>query len=247
MKLALLNQSAAPPDAMAKIAAALDVYLNRDVCPAWERAPVSVTWMPGLAVAPDGFMALVAFDKPDEDGVEGYHATDPRGVPYGRAFLDMIPAKELLRDQHGRGASLAGVLMHESGELAMDMFAGFWSDGPVHDAAGASFPQVALEIADPVQDSAYAITLPDGTLVDASNFVLPAYFNAEATAGPFDQMQLLTRPLTIARGGYVIARQGGEESQLTARRIVHEEPPAAWRDSMKAGCHSRSFRRLNGG
>lgn len=234
---------------MAKIAAALDVYLNRDVCPAWDLAPVVVEWMPGTDVAPVGYFALVAFDKPDEDDVQGYHWVDPRGVPYGRAFLDTIPAKQLLRDEHSSCASLAGVLTHEAAELVLDRFAGFWSDGTMHDRTGQAYLQVALEVADPVQESAYVITLGDGTLVDASNFVLPAYFDAKDKAGPYDKMQLLTKPLSIARGGYAIARrQLGASHDITACRIEHEHaPPASWREAMKRGAHSRSYRRLSGG
>lgn len=243
MKIALLNRSAALDDAMAKIAAALNVFMTRDLCPAWERAPVEVTWMPGVSVAPVGYFALVAMDSPDAPGLLGYHAADPRGVPYGRAFLDVIPGRQVLHDATGRGASLAGVLAHEAAELALDAFANFWADTATESSATYAFDEMALEVADPVQESAYSITLDDGTVVDVSDFVLPAYFDPDATAGPFDHLGVLTKPLSLAAGGYAIVRSGGHEKQVTAR-LAHAAAPALWRDMMKAGTHSRSFRRL---
>jgi len=246
VKFALLNCSKAPADAMAKIGEALQLYLAI-VCAAWERVPIAVEWMPGVTAAPAGTIALIVFDHPDAAGALGYHAIDGQGRPYGRAFLDVVPDGELLFDKGGTGASLAGVLSHEAAETALDVFAGFWSDGPLVDRqTGQSHGEVALELCDPVQEQAFAVSCADGTKVDGSNFVLPAWFSAAAPPGTaVDQMGVLGSPLSIAAGGYAIVRDAGADGQVEARkRVYHPVRPANWRESTKKHPAARTARRL---
>lgn len=254
MKLALLNLSSAPNEQMAKIATALKLYLV-DVCNAWERASIDVAFYPGQELAPLGWSPLVAMEQPDQPGAEGYHDVDELDRAYGRAFRACIPGGEVLHDKAGAGASLAGVLAHEAAEMALDILANAYQDGPFRDVAtGKSYAQVAVELADPVQELAYQVQA-DGEPVDVSNFILPNWFDRRATHGPFDKMGVLTAPLTLAPGGYVIVRDAKPERQIFARllgraapagahKIAAPRPPAAWRDKMKLHHGGRTKRRL---
>ncbi len=239
-------------------AAAIAIYLNRDVCQAWERAPIEVEFMKGLTKAPDGWSPLVAFDKPDQIDVEGYHDVDDMGRAYGRAFLSMIPGGAILHDKTGDGASLLGCLTHEAGEMALDVLANAYQDGPLVDvASGHSYAQVAVEIADPVQSLAYSISV-NGELVDAANHVFPTWFNRRAVGQPVDKMGALKVPLSLAPGGYAIVRDTSTDAQVFARLLGrtlraspqplkvyhHSTPPAPWRELMKAAPGGRTARRL---
>lgn len=257
MKIALLNLSSAHPAEMQYIATALDIYLDH-VCEAWERAAVHVEFMQGKQVAPDGWTPLVAFDDPDSPGVQGYHDVDEKGRAYGRAFLNMVPGKRVLRDPDGGGASLAGVLSHEAAEMALDILANAYQDGPFVDpVSGKRYTQVAVELCDPVQEQAYAVQVGD-MMVDASNFIFPAWFNRRAGTGEqLDKMGNLVLPLTLAPGGYVIVRDTGTDAQVFARlfgrarkqtvrldKVYHHRPPALWREKMKLAHGGRTSRRL---
>lgn len=253
MKLALLNMSSAPNEQLARIATALKLYME-DVCAAWERAPIDVAFFPGQQIAPIGWTPLIAFEQPDQPGCEGYHDIDELDRPYGRAFRAMVPGGEVLHDKTGTGASLAGVLSHEAAEMALDVLANAYQDGPFVDPyTRRSYAQVAVELADPVQELAYQVTV-DGSPVDVSNFVFPAWFDRRARSVKFDQMGALTAPLTLAPGGYVIVRDAATERQVLARLIgrgsparkVYDEtsPPSAWRDRMKLHHGGRTRRRL---
>jgi len=241
MKFALLNRSSAPADAMVKIREALELHLQH-VCAAWERLPITVAWYPDQAVAPLGEIALIAFDDPDQPGAEGYHDVDPRGVPYGRAFLNVIPGRALLYDPSGRGQCLAAVLEHEADEIVGDTFAADWSDGPFVDVnTNLTRASVARELCDPVQDSAYDLVLADGTRTSATNFVFPAWFDGKSIGERYDFMNIIKAALTLAPGGYAIARNapGSETSVENDERSID-----AWRLAHSNACGSRRTKRI---
>jgi hypothetical protein len=252
VRIALLNLSAASDHDVVQIGTALQVYLQH-VATAWERAPIEIAFMPGVGVAPDGWNPLVVFDKPDQPGLEGYHDVDGTGRPYGRAFLNTVPDRVVLRDTGGKGASLAGVLSHEAAEMALDVLANAWQDGPFVDPLSQrSYQQVATELCDPVQEQSYAI----GD-VDVSNFVYPAWFNRRAAVGQrVDHLGKLAMSLTLAPGGYAIVRGSVADEQVFARlfrrgarkptRIDHATPQATWRERMKTLRGGRTVRRLTG-
>jgi hypothetical protein len=214
--------------------------------------------MPGLQEAPAGWSPLVIFEAPDQPGVQGYHDVDEQGRPYGRVFRSCIPGGAVLCDPTGKGAAIAPVAAHEVAEMRLDELANSWFDGPLRDPyTGHDYSQVAGEIGDPVQELTYPISV-DGQLVDASNFVYPAYFNRRAATGErFDHLRALTAPLTLAPGGYVIVRDAKAERQVFARlfgrarhakptKITSPTPPAEWREEMKKLRGGRTKRRLAG-
>ena len=254
-KIALLNMSSVRNDDMAKIADAIKIGLMH-VTTAWERAPIDVAFMPATKTAPEGWAALVAFEQADQADAayEGYHDLDDAGRPYGRAFRSSIPGGAVLHDPSGGGASLAAVLAHEAAEMALDLQANAWIDAPFNDPATMrAYSQVALELADPVQELTYQIDV-DGTPVDFSDFIYPDWFNRRAAAVKFDHMGALKTPLTLAPGGYAIVRDTKAEGQVFARllgrrvpgvrKVAAVHPPAAWRETMKKHAGGRTRRRL---
>jgi hypothetical protein len=241
-----LSPSVSEDDAK-RLAEGLQLYADR-VCAAWDRKPVQIEYVAGARAAPDGWIGLVIFDKPSEPGFLGYHAVDSHGRPYGRAFLDVVPNRTIFRDPSGQGASLAGTLTHELAELVADLYANLYADLDVTDqASGKTYHAVAFELCDGVQETAFAMQLKDGTVMDGSNFAWPDYFNPRApTSARFDEMELATRPGHLLPGGYLIVRDVLDDSNLFARKVLHPVPPAPWRAAMRNGDHSRTHRRLNG-
>lgn len=254
MRIALINLSSIRNDDMVKIARALSINMV-DVCAVWERAPIDVVFYPGVQEAPDGWTPLVVFEQPDQPGVEGYHDVDDKGRPYGRAFRACVPGGAVLHDPSGKGASVSALCSHEAEEMALDLLANSWFNGPLIDAStGRSYPLVAGELADPVQELAYRVEV-DGQPIDLSDFIYPAWFNPHAAGAQYDKCRALTAPLSLAPGGYAIVREAKAERQVFARllgrkrkpgvkKIMHDTPPAEWRERMKAMRGGRTRRRL---
>ena len=63
-----------------------------------------------------------------------------------------------------------------------------------------------------------------------SNFVLPAWFDPEATVGPFDFLASLKAPFTILDSGYFVVRSGGPG---TESQVFGEKMPD-WKRALKA-------------
>jgi hypothetical protein len=207
-------------------------------------------------------MPLVTVDQPDVLGCSGYHDVDEAGRAYGRAFLSMIPDRVILRDPTNKGASLAALLAHEAAEMALDILANAYQDGPFIDPkTNRSYAQVAVELCDPVQEAAYPI-LVNTHVVDGANFVLPAWFNRRLTTGKVDYLGMLRGPLTLAPGGYAIVRDTAKDRQVFAnlfkgkaekqparikvklQKVAAPEPAAEWREAIKALPGSRTQRRM---
>jgi hypothetical protein len=170
---------------------------------------------------------------PDADAAHllGYHDVDPHGDPYLRVFVDLI--------LQNNGTALSGATSvsaaaaHEAAEAAVDPRCDSYS------VARTDGTQVALEVADAVENSSYHVTLADGTKVSVTNFVFPSFFQPNGSA-PFDQCQLVTAPFQILNGGYEVVRDG---SGAVSQRLGDGYPE--WRHSSKRFEASRTFRRLH--
>jgi hypothetical protein len=177
--------------------------------------------------------AVKAYFLPNADIADalGYHDVDPEGDPYIRVFVDTVL-------QNG-GTVLSGAVSvsvcaaHEAAEEAVDpqcsSYSGAEPDGN----------KVAIEVADPVEENSYQVSLSDGTSVDVTDFVFPAFFDP-TSPGPFDQLGLVSQPFEILKGGYeIVENPAGKVSQ------VFGEDYSKWRDELRRSKRSRTYRRLH--
>jgi hypothetical protein len=148
--------------------------------------------VPSIRVArgvPVGSVPLLIVDNPDVANALGYHDVDPRGMPYGRVFVDPVldNGGSALGDKGDPSLSVSAVLSHEVLE--------WWYDPACNDWADRGRTSVAKELCDPVEADWYRI---DGVAV--SNYVLPAWFNPLDKVGPFDRLGKLTKPVHDDQG-----------------------------------------------
>lgn len=155
------------------------VQFARDVAPIWGNCP-AVEFDPGSRLPSVDAVPAWLSDTLDVDGALGYHDEDETGLPYIKvANID--------------GYDWRTTASHECLELKGDSPANIWALGPDED-------MVAYELGDPVEGDSYEI---DG--VPMSNFVLPAWFDPNASPGSrLDFMGKLTKPFTMTPGGYLI-------------------------------------------
>jgi hypothetical protein len=191
-------------------------------------------------VAPDASSvaarAVKAYFLPNADVANalGYHDVDPQGDPYIRVFVGTIL-------QNG-GSKLSGSVSvsvcasHEAAEEAADPQCTLYSKPE------SNGNEVAIEVADPVENNSYKVQTSDGTDVDVSDFVFPSFFDPSGSP-PYDQLKLVGSPFQILSGGYEIVRSpNGQVNQVFGRHF------AAWRRQMTqppGAQASRTYRRLH--
>jgi hypothetical protein len=222
-----------------KIVEALNIQ-NNDVVAAWGPAKAASHVL--VATAPDapaGAVLAYFLYNADVAGALGYHDVDPSGNPYIRVFVETILSNG--------GTTLTGSVSvsvcagHEADEEDVDPSATLTATAP----NGGVW---AYEVSDPVESSAYNVTVSDGSQVSVSDFVYPSFFDASGQA-PFDFLGVITAPFTIAQGGYAIINnqpvygsQAGH--QATTDRALAGYPK--WRWDMKKFPVSRTARRIPG-
>ncbi len=213
MHFALVNESTLVTDAeAASMAHAVHFQLHAHIAPAWERKAPAMTFYGKGHAPPVGSVIFHLVDEtPEAPDALGYH-DEQNDQPYAR-----IGCKAVI-DGGGTvlsGAlSVSGVLSHEAAEAFGDIDVNGWRD--MIDGR-----QTAEELCDAVQGDWYA-TAVNGVTVSLSNFLLPAWFDRQAKAGPFDYMHSVSKPFTMSPGGYLIVRKAGVETQVFGDLPAHK-------------------------
>jgi hypothetical protein len=205
--------------------------MRRHAAPAWDARVAPVIFYEDEAQVPDDACPIYFFDVADEADALGYHFEDPEGREYGKVFVDVI------LDNGGTkfdGAhSLSCVLSHEILELWGDPNCNKWGDAP----DGKSH---AWELCDAVEGDAYPIKVGKKS-VSVSNFLFPEWFDSNDPGADslrrFDQMGVLKKPFTIAKGGYTIFRTAGKEHSLFGAKFPK------FKRALKAHVAARTNRR----
>ena len=221
--LHICNKSTSVTDEQVEeMVAAIDVQLTRDVSPAWNVAPVPVTFAGRRARPRAGDWVITILDDPDTSGDLAWHDEARGGVIFGRVF-----AKPCLENL-GKDplSSVGSTLSHEIVETVLDPNCTYW-------AVSEKGFLIAREACDPVQAFAYKIGR-----VQVSDFVYPPYFDSLARPGArLDHMRRLTQPFSLGKGGYYSERRGSKVVDKEG-----EEYPG-WRRKVKAVPGSRASRR----
>lgn len=226
MHIAIVNETGDPRitmDGLEKAAGCLMTQCVQHFCPSWELMPPTITVADTIEDAPADATPLVLLRSADQAGVLGYHTVTPTGRAYAKVFTD--PAFNAGEDWCTTDGAVTTVISHELLEALGDPYCAWWAD---KDAT----TEAALEVADPVEGDSYVI---DGVRV--SNFVTPRW--TRPGIGPYDYLGILSAPLTIAPGGYMIVREGGPSGKVTN---VFGERYAEWKKD-KSFIASRAKRR----
>ncbi len=192
------------PGALASIAAACEVQLNRDFSAEWG-GNFSVRAGSGAGDIQPGEIVFALLPTLDAPGAIAYHDTNGNGVP---VCFDAVTMSETIM---GPGNSVSVAISHELLECAGDEGCNDWCD----DGNGMSF---AKEMCDAVESNSYEL---NGVYV--SDFLLKAFF-VPGRPAPYSFMAAgnlggvgPSGPFQTALGGYQIERkQGTGEGQVTA-------------------------------
>ena len=211
--IAVINHSTVPDIArgLAAYVKAQNVQFQRDWAPAWKRhreVVVDVQCVESDETSmPAGSWPLRFFDDSDQAGVLGYHEVT-NGVPDGKVFA---------RTDVKFGLSPWVTASHEAIELAGDPL----GTSVVSTGRGVWY---AEEDGDPVEADRYGYLVEGVRLTD---FVLPAWYKPKAK-GPYDQRGVLSKPLSLAPGGYCQYFTQGSWHQVTAQTVSVADVSRVW-------------------
>ena len=213
-KYAVVNQSTLVTDTdVQTMWLAVKNQLFYHAAPAWERSFVDSVFVPKGGVVPSDAFPIYILDNPDVANALGYHSEDPGGKIYGRVFAQPVLSNG--GTALSGSLSVSAVLSHEVLEFFVDKHIQLWADR-------LDGTMVAYEVGDPVENDSYHVhaQTPTGetVLVSVSNFVLDAWFDAQATAPgtKYDWMGTVTAPLQMTKGGYgvILDTASGKTSQI---------------------------------
>jgi hypothetical protein len=191
---------------MMMIAGVCADQLRNEAAPVWNEPAPRVKFFEHDSQVPDGWWPVYGWQHTDAPGAAGYHDLNPAGVPFASIFVDdaLATGSKILTGPE----SVSSIFSHECIEAFLNAFLNRWQLGP----DGALW---AVEGCDAVQANTYPHAETGITL---SAFVYPSYFKADAP-GPYDRLGTLTKPFSIAPGGYAIRKVDGVISNIFGNEV----------------------------
>lgn len=155
----------------------------------------------------------VFMDNTDYAGALAYH-TETGNVPYGRVFVKTILSYGGAIQMGGNSSipTVAQAFAHEMFEMIANMNVNVWwqmSNGNL----------VPGEVCDPVQGAIVPVKVGSVT-VGLSDYILPAWADPQATTGPYNYLNTLTKPFQVAKGGYAVLMKNGVVSYVMGNSIT---------------------------
>lgn len=171
---------------------------------------------PGVSlVTPDTHLPTgeaLGIDFVDDDGKPGsvgHHGwSDLASFPWALVGVKEHPHWEM-------------VASHEALEALVNLRLGRWAE----DETGMDW---SMEVCDPVEDTGYYIEVAmfgETRHIGVSNYVLPAFWEYFAAAGPFDLIGVLNGPFSLSPGGYAVVRRDGATLALAGSRSARSSTP----------------------
>ena len=232
MSIAILNQSTVVSDIDGQtMVSALNTLLPQ-FCKDWLLASTTAVYV-GKGKTSSLRLKIYIRDTSDVAGALGYH-DQMSDVPYGLVFAKTcLQYGPILWSANLSLPTVAQTLSHEVFELLVDLNANLWAsslDGTMY----------AYEVGDPVESNAVVVRLQTGTTpakagipikpataiysnVTLSDWVLPRWFDPQATSGQFNHLNTVRAPLTLDSGGYAILSYGGNITQIFGVRVSAEK------------------------
>lgn len=201
----LKNESKAPEltqAALEQMRADVQSAYDTIFAPVWNALPADVCV--GEDAAADARILHLVDAIPEAPDALAYHTIDEDGRPTLRLGVETIRSQGgVLLDEISKAVS------HEIFETAQNPFVALFCQVPGQVA------MLAFETCDPVQGGSFR---HGETAI--SNFVTPAYFDAQDLDGPFDHLGELVAPLSCAADGYQAWSDGSQSfgSSVAAKK-----------------------------
>jgi hypothetical protein len=188
--VAIVDRTSSPGIAaadLARLAAALQVQLDRDYLPVWGGGPAKIVFS-----GRDG-------SQPNAPGVWPIYLLDSLQGGEGGVHLD-TRKKHPYAEVSAADKDWTVAVSHELLEMLTDPLGNRFVTAPSLDPkANGRAVHFLVEVGDPCEVNAYGI---DG--IDVSDFVTPDYYDVNAPAGTeLDFLRQLTKPFEVGQGDYI--------------------------------------------
>ena len=169
-------------------------------CKAWSQTQYIVAQAPTTFTATGAY--CVFMDNADASGAFAYH-TETSNIPVSKIFVRTILQNGGVIQLGATNSipTVAQAFSHEIFEMIANMNVNVWwqlTNGYL----------VPAEVCDPVQGNLIRVSVGSVT-VGLSDYILPVWSDPQATKGPYNYLNTLPRPFTLAKGGYVILMRNG--------------------------------------
>lgn len=226
----LYNKSSVVSDGQCQLMIQACNSLLPAFCSAWAITVPTFTFLAKNVKPPTSVNKPWIFYMIDESPVQdalAYH-TEERDVVDG-----YIAAKTCIDNgcvpiyKDDKTDTVAAALSHEIFEALVDRFCNtYWDD------TRAFF--WSAEVCDPVQENLIVVHIGNQN-VALSNFILPSWTDPELVTGKVDYAGILTKPFTLASGGYAVKLAYGDVNPQT----VFGQNVPSWKRSKKDKKHTR--------
>jgi hypothetical protein len=190
LTIGLMNQSSTlANDEVARVAAALDIQVKRDLLPIWN-VTADVITIPADQPVPRGVSPIIIVDETPGNfaGVHRITETIPWAMVSTKRDWALAASHECIE-----------LLIDPSGMTTCSSFGLALVDGALHELEERF--DYLLEACDPIEDSDHAYLI-NGIAV--SDFYTPHYFDDTVTAGTrYSFNGALSRPREVGRNGYL--------------------------------------------
>lgn len=230
MSIAIINVSTVLSDSDGiMITKGLNIILPQ-FCKDWDLPLYTASYIP-KGKSTNISLKVYVLDTADIQGALGYHDIS-NNRPYGKCFIKTLLQNggTMLYSINSRIPTFAQVISHEVFELLVDPIANSWWD------TGDGQTLYASEVCDPVQGNvvivnviiAPSITTYSSALkknivtpaitqnIGLSDWILPAWSQAQNSSGPFNHLNTLKKPFTLDKGGYGIIIRNSNQGQVFA-------------------------------
>lgn len=224
-------------DEVARVAAAIQRQVTRDLFPFWQ-FPGVVGVFNKLEDVPPGYSPVMLQDSLDDPTLEGVHYMDNRGIAYAVVKVD--------RDQSKAPWSLTA--SHEVLEIIVDPSTSWTQPGLAPDGSNERV-NFLVEVCDPCQSPDFAYTV-DGVVV--SDFYGPSYFDPQGTSGGrYSMTNSIKTPRSVLPNGYLSFGDGngrwwkmvhdGKTVQTIEVTAFAKLPGSSLREKIDAHSHESGY------
>jgi hypothetical protein len=228
------------PEVLLRIAEAVTNQLNQEFAQEWGGQVMVRVGTDPKDIQPGewAFGLLGSVKDPD---ASAYHTTDGKGVPFARCAVGTC---DDLYGPNGVSVDISHEVLETAGDQGANLYA--------HDGRGTLH---AVEMCDAVETQTYTKTCVDGTKMQVSNWLLPAWFVPESQ-GPYDYMTKTGHPDAVAPpgplrtakgkgGNYQVIYKAGDRKEVYALAV--SQPRSHIKGTRRKGKpdeNSRTARRL---
>ena len=236
-QIAIVNISTVVSDANGSIITSAMNQVLPTFCNDWNLPLVTAVYV-GLGKTTTIPLKVFLMDTSDVSGALGYH-DELNNLPYGKCFAKtVLQYGPLLWTANPSVPTFAQTVCHEVFEMLIDLYCNTWA------MLADNKTLYAYEVCDPVESNPLTVTvattstssvkskaapfLPTttttitNTKVGLSDWILPQWFNSQATRGPFNHNNTLTAPFQLSPNGYVIKTKAGTISYVFGESVTEE-------------------------